>query len=290
MGAFETAVAENRSALLSLSEPELAKVLPVLRSVRDETARVMNNWIKKSDPVSAYTLQRHRALLAQLDTVIRDAKRELSGAMVADLTKGAHVATGTALKNLAAMVRAGEQQFAGSVGGLRLPIAKLMTSVEKTLMTQHETSAARYAGRVGDLIRSDLAKGVVRGESVSQLARRLMRRGGDPDGGAIADAQFFRGQWDAERLVRTETVNAYTQSQNEALAKTDEDDPGWMKRWDAANDKRVCEDCDQLDGIVVAHDEEFPYDGGDGPPLHPNCRCTITPWRSEWSGSGRKAA
>ena len=38
-----------------------------------------------------------------------------------------------------------------------------------------------------------------------------------------------------------------------------------------------CEDCDTLDGVVVGLDEDFPNDGGDGPPLHPQCRCDVIP-------------
>ena len=35
-----------------------------------------------------------------------------------------------------------------------------------------------------------------------------------------------------------------------------------------------CDECDALDGKHADLDGEYPGDGGDGPPLHPNCRCS----------------
>jgi hypothetical protein len=42
--------------------------------------------------------------------------------------------------------------------------------------------------------------------------------------------------------------------------------------WIAAGDP--CPECEVLDGEEVDLGEDYPGDGGDGPPLHPNCRCT----------------
>lgn len=38
-----------------------------------------------------------------------------------------------------------------------------------------------------------------------------------------------------------------------------------------------CELCQELEGVIVDLDDSFPSGGGDGPPLHPNCRCDIVP-------------
>ena len=38
-----------------------------------------------------------------------------------------------------------------------------------------------------------------------------------------------------------------------------------------------CELCQELEGVIVDLDDSFPSGGGDGPPLHPNCRCDVSP-------------
>ena len=48
------------------------------------------------------------------------------------------------------------------------------------------------------------------------------------------------------------------------------------KEWIIAQDE-ICDDCVALDGVVVDLDEPFPDGAGDGPPLHPNCRCDVLP-------------
>lgn len=48
------------------------------------------------------------------------------------------------------------------------------------------------------------------------------------------------------------------------------------KQWIVSQDD-FCDDCLELDGVIVGLDEDFPLDGGDGPPLHPNCRCDVIP-------------
>ena len=58
-------------------------------------------------------------------------------------------------------------------------------------------------------------------------------------------------------------------------------------------DAEVCPECEALDGVEVPLDEDFPLEGGDGPPLHPNCRCTTAPVvidRSDEGGGDEEAA
>lgn len=76
----------------------------------------------------------------------------------------------------------------------------------------------------------------------------------------------------AEVIARTETARADVAGNL----------VGWKasgvverKQWMVGED--CCPECCDLDGIEVDLDESFPGDGGDGPPLHPNCRCDIAP-------------
>ncbi len=76
----------------------------------------------------------------------------------------------------------------------------------------------------------------------------------------------------ASVIARTETATADVQGNLEAYRQSGE---VASKRWLTAPD--CCDECAELDGEEVPLDDEFPNDGGDGPPLHPNCRCDVVP-------------
>jgi len=84
----------------------------------------------------------------------------------------------------------------------------------------------------------------------------------------------------AEVIARTETMRASNQGQIEAWDQALE--AGLItgeekKEWIVTPDDRLCPICEPLDGKTVALSEGFDVDGDeiDGPPAHPNCRCTI---------------
>lgn len=80
----------------------------------------------------------------------------------------------------------------------------------------------------------------------------------------------------ADLIARTETMIAANEGQRQS--------------WDQAVDEGLltgnekvawivtpidpCPECEALDGATRDLDGEYPDPGGDGPPLHPNCRCT----------------
>jgi SPP1 gp7 family putative phage head morphogenesis protein len=81
----------------------------------------------------------------------------------------------------------------------------------------------------------------------------------------------------AELIARTEVMRAANEGQREGWRQaTDEGLLSGDERtaWIATGDATVCPLCDELDGAERDMDGEYPDPGGDGPPLHPNCRCT----------------
>lgn len=83
----------------------------------------------------------------------------------------------------------------------------------------------------------------------------------------------------AMTIARTETMWAANRGILESWAAAVEEgllDGAAVKVWFASDDERTCPTCgDELDGERVPLGEDF-SNGADGPPDHPDCRCTMT--------------
>jgi hypothetical protein len=83
----------------------------------------------------------------------------------------------------------------------------------------------------------------------------------------------------AENIARTELSFAYNAGQLEAIGQARED--GWLvgdvyKIWNTTGQSgRVCEECEELDGLDIPADGVFPG-GVEAPPLHPQCGCGLS--------------
>ena len=403
---LDAAIRQNVLDAAKLSEPDLARVLPVLRQVQREAANGLDQFLRKVNGEEKYTLQQHRALLVQLGPAINTLEHKLPHAMLNDLIMESKHVSVEALKNIKVQAEAGLKTFGHSVHTLHLHEAGIISDTKHVLMERYANSAARYAGNRGNWVRNQLAVGLVKDETVAQMTKRLLRGGNgehpphvhtppavkipkvtkkhegmvttvdaralkeygfwrlpnmdagklrnaakhvsegqrDPvtvlvspsgalyvddgrhrlqaaiDAGksvkvrwwrgaeiegvggevkiggpsetqVVAEAKstgrawgervFFNGYYDAERLVRTELINAYGETQVRALEDANREDYGWLKRWDASNDRRTCPWCGELDGNTVAPEDTF-YGGYDHPPAHPCCRCAVVAWRKEW--------
>lgn len=124
-------------------------------------------------------------------------------------------------------------------------------------------------------------------ERAAELAKDLSDTTRDDIKTAIADSlEFGDDPYDdildavgsearASVIARTETMMAANEGQRQSWEQAVEDGllpEGAQKVWIATSG--CCDECDALDGTHVDLDEEYPDEGGDGPPLHPNCRCT----------------
>lgn len=110
-----------------------------------------------------------------------------------------------------------------------------------------------------EFLRSDIQRAMEEGLSNDELADLI------GENYAFSDAR-------AECIARTETAFADV---NGNLNAYKESGVVQGKTWIAA--PTCCELCQELDGVTVGIDEDFPNDGGEGPPLHPQCVCDILP-------------
>ena len=216
---FKDAIRDNRKAVVSLSDPELKVIMPTLYDLREKTARALAKFLKGEEAATEYTLHKHRILVAQLDDVIKTAERELPAATLHDLKRESFGASKVGIKKMEAMIKSGERKFTGSASSLNIPLTRVLSDVKRTMMGRYETKASKYAGDVGRRIRNELTIGVIRGETIGEMTKRLMgadvyartaKKGATAVADKMADKVLFKSQHEAERLVRTEIVNAYT--------------------------------------------------------------------------------
>ena len=124
------------------------------------------------------------------------------------------------------------------------------------------------------LISKAINAGLVQGESIPQLVRRI--RGTSE--AAFGDGTAGEIRRNVEAVARTATQHVVTGAREETFRANEDVIKGVQIV--SALDTRVCETCMAQDGEV--------YDVGEGqrPPFHWNCRCTVVPVLKSWKELG----
>lgn len=155
--------------------------------------------------------------------------------------------------------------------GARAGLDQVGAALDQLLDQANEQAIAWAEERAGELVTQ--VDETTR-QAVADLTAQALREGWSNDdlADALDSAEVF-GPDRAERIARTETAFADVAGNLEGYRAS-----GVVaaKRWIVA-DAGECDLCAELDGEEVGLDEDFPGDGGDGPPLHPNCRCDVLP-------------
>jgi SPP1 gp7 family putative phage head morphogenesis protein len=273
----------------------------VFQQAEAELSRDLARWLRTvENGAERFTAQRLRVALVQM----RGAMRRLRGTSDAlfDVLSDVNARSGPlAMGHLARQVERFSMLFEGSIRPLPIAPAAVIARGDRLLLRQFKASAARYGDWAVTEIQRQLAVGVVRGETFHELTKRLQRlsptarnvagmvQGAGQTADDIARALTQRIRNRAELIVRTEATNAYNAHAHDGLVEAVAEDPDFLMRWDAANDSRLCPLCRELDGKTAPVDGDFGR-GVKHPPLHPNCRCALTPWHKAWGESPRIGA
>lgn len=290
------AVIATEAAALPL--PQVKRMQRVLVEAQKDVAAELADWLAAhpKDGATRFTAARLKQALVQLQHVQGILQARVGGALGKALQDGNARAGSLAHDHLKREVQALSKAFTGVVRPVKIAQAAALADANSLLIPRHRNSANRYGTQIAEDFRHQLAIGVAKGESFEELTNRLVRHGGprgfvslrgtlgEPGaiGEQIAEGLFVRYRHWAERVVRTEVMDAYNTHHAVALADLERRDPGYSKRWDAFFDRRTCPVCKAFDGVVLAVDAEF-APGVPRPPAHPNDRCRLTAWRKEWA-------
>lgn len=295
-----SAMSQIAAEAANLPAPYFAEFAGVLAQAQAELRRDLTHWLKNvKDGELRFTAQAYRNALVQLEHTMQVLGKRVPKALLATLRAAAEGAGEMAIGHLVKELARFGAVFGETIRPIQLKQAAIMAAGRETLIPRFRSSAARYGADITADIRRQLAVGIVRGETFHELTNRLVQLGG-PKGWVslrgvagepgsyvefISEGLFRKYRGWAERVVVTESLNAYNVHHLEGLKQAEEEDPGYLARWDATIDVRGCPICASLDGKTVAIGAPFgrresgPYTH---PPAHPRCRCALTPWRKEW--------
>lgn len=286
-----------------LEDSTLRVLLPSLLRARVELQRDLGQWLESHpDGAERFTAQQYRRAIVSVDAALATIG-EMNPALVVHLTGAAKAASVMAAGHISDQLSQFGTMFGGSIRPTKISSAAIMARANREIIPRIRTSAARYVQSVREDMRHQFAIGLAKGENFEQLTNRLRHLGG-PRGrvalrgvagepGAhveeIAEGLFARYRYWAERVVRTEVINAYNVEHQAGIAELNDDliadgqDP-LDQKWDATPDFRLCALCSALDGEVRAVGEAF-APGVYHPPRHPCCRCVVVAWHPSWGAA-----
>ncbi len=271
----------------TLPKTALPALASTLHKAQVELEKDMRRYLSTVDGNQKFTMQQYRNAITQVRGALEEIEH-LAPGMKQTLDYGSDQAGAMAVRHVEMELVQFSHKFDLTINPVPLLQANKIITAEgrHSKMQQHETSARRYAGQVGVDLRQQLAIGMIRGETVHQMTKRLMGVGkikNLPDASKqIASHLFNKYTYWAERIVRTETINSYNIVANESIKEAHEIDPRIQRMWSSAEDRRTCGWCASMDHEITELNE--PFTGGVmSPPLHPNCRCAVIAWRTDWS-------
>lgn len=218
---------EQAEELDGLDEEAALALLLLLRDAqRDLTARLVAMEASGLDARTPFTAQHVRVVKAQID----DAVRQLGERMGEALDDAARAAGEAAHRHLIDVIRLAEPDFRDAGNQVDWAIVRRLSEERGLLL--HEHSLRRYGAEVVERMQRALAQGMLQGENLYEIRRRLLR-----EIQGLSEAR-------AELIARMELNRAYNVQHQaaleEAAAVLDEpgsDDP-LMRQADEYLDRR----------------------------------------------------
>jgi hypothetical protein len=284
---------------------------------RNAATRRLDALLRRLEPKAARKLVRAfnglRASLSQ-DRVER-AVASRSEFAIRDLT-------GTLPKRLASTTPDIKRAFDGGLDVGRAALGVTFTGVDRFSVKAARETAAQFVTGVTEetraAVRAIVVESFTQGVSPRDTAARirevvgltarqsravLQHRSTLLREGASRSAAGKSARRYAERLIgkrattiaRTEIMRASNAGQRASWSAAVADghlSARSRKLWIVAPDDRLCPYCEPMDGVAVGLDLKFDTGLGqvDGPPLHPNCRCTLGIRPAEATGRRSAAA
>ena len=263
----------NRSHEQTLKVADRIGVEPALKLIQDARESIMKKLYKLQSKSGRFTYQLMQQTKAQLDREYNDLRILLykhgadSFPKIADET----------VERTADTLQTADKLFSGIVTPLQMTEASYMSYIAGkatgSVLRHYKSSINRYGLETIEKIERHMSKSLLAKDDTMSVIHGIQEIIGS-------------NEYKAERIFRTETALAYGRSEMLAIREAKRDLPDLQKRWSAS--EGACDCCASLDGMVIEEDESFTCTSGKqeldalNEPIHPNCHCSVTPWREAW--------
>lgn len=286
---------EHRRRLERLSQlGSVNELKDLFDAAQAELERKLMVLARKSG--NKFTAHSYRMLLAQ----VRQSQLLLARQLVGGLDEVTRTAQVEGLRSLIQDINKLETHFTGAEVPLPIEEAGRFRGVidgrRESLLRGSEKSVAKYTSKLVTQMEDDISLAMMTGDDMASAVGRVMN---------TAQNQW----WQAERIVRTEVIGAYNAAQHDGIMETQSQIPDIMMRWTenvddlsyTPLDDRVSEDSIAMHGQVAPAGGFFYFPNtmpGGGPltpdiarftgqswtfpPMRPNDRAALMPWRSHW--------
>ena len=222
-----------------------------------------------------YEAHHARVMLRHAEQGVADVQAALGSV----LAKRGAEASAMAIDHLDEQIKRNGEKY-GTEFHAPIDKADLLYNVDEksreTLMRRFDVSVQKYGLDAISRMEQEMAVGLMSGRTVEQMSNAVLGANGALDG----------EYWKAERIARTEIANAYGYTTQVAMQESQEMFPGvkmgkvWVSVLETGGPKpRTCQQCEDMDGVVVGVDDPFIFPDGTmafHPPKHPNCLCGST--------------
>ncbi len=281
--------------MATLADQTIESLYPALRRVRDELASNLRQWLA-DHPIGgeeAWTAQKYRSLMVQLDTAI-DAARDLGPVMDKALAVGGNATARAAARALEQRVELFSKTF-GEPLLLDLDTAAVLAGPRKLLLERIAEKKGNFGAEAeADIrdrfrpVRRLLLDGTLKSETFHQMATRVAAMSPydganmSPTADGMAAGTWRTSMYRAERVVRTEMMAVANETHLEGLRQWEQSDADAMQMQDESDDSRTCIRCRRLDGRIGK------IGSFDPPPVHQQCRGVLVPWHRSWEHTSRE--
>ena len=254
---------EHARELRGIEEEEVKKLLRLYARARIDLLGRLATL-----PSDRFSAQQVRITLAQVTAGMRQLNKALGESWDATLERRLQRGVTQTLREIAVH----DPTFRRAQGAIQTNVVRHLAAPKKLLLSQFQSSIAAYGNGLIRQMSGQLALHAITQSPIRTTARALART-------------MQMEVWRAERIVRTETINAMNAGHQAALEGAAEVLPRLKKQWDATEDARTCPTCNALDGKIVEVNGTFSSHGQivAHPPVHPRCRCRVLGWRAEWA-------
>ena len=267
---FVAALKRHSAQVANLEQDTADEFLRLLNQLRDELqARLLNVG---DDAITAFNLAQ---VLGETQAGIYTLESKARGLY----SKAQSAAVEMSINHIGVELDMMSRAFDGAQMVVPLDSALALANPAQGLLANHfESSVKRYGLDLLNGVRQRLFIGMRSGDSLQDVSRSIAGMQG-PFGTV--------GRANADRLIRTETSQAYGSSHHDGLVQASKEEPSLKKVWLHVG-SYLCKVCGPL------HGTERPVDGTwtlrigkktrqvAHPPGHPSCTCRTTAMRPSW--------